>query len=82
MTRAIDPASSVETSVEGPVSVTGRTPFRLGPFSTVRRPARVLVALVLAVALFLLFCLGVGRGDYPLSIPDVVNVLHIFEEDW
>lgn len=75
MTRAIDPAASVEPPVEGPVSVEGRIPFRLGPFSTVRRPARVLVAVVLAVALFLLFCLDVGRGDYPLSIPDVVNVL-------
>ncbi len=56
-------------------SVAGRPAFRMGPLSTVRRPARVLVTLALAIVLFLVFCLNVGRGDYPLSIPDVVNVL-------
>lgn len=35
----------------------------------------MVVVLVLAVVLFLVFCLDVGRGDYPLSVPDVVGVL-------
>ncbi|KQU03121.1 iron ABC transporter [Rhodococcus sp. Leaf7] len=68
MTRALE--ADVTSS-----AVAGRPAFRLGPLSTVRRPARVIVAIALAAALFLVFCLNVGRGDYPLSIPDVVQVL-------
>ncbi|WP_315770134.1 FecCD family ABC transporter permease [Rhodococcoides kroppenstedtii] len=66
--------SALDTSAPE-TRVAGRPAFRLGRFSTVRRPARVLITLGVTAALFLLFCLNIGRGDYPLSIPDVVNVL-------
>ncbi|MBU2694802.1 iron chelate uptake ABC transporter family permease subunit [Pimelobacter sp. 30-1] len=39
------------------------------------RPRLVLANVVLAVAVFLLFCLDVGQGDYPISIGGVVQVL-------
>ncbi|MBY6366041.1 FecCD family ABC transporter permease [Rhodococcoides corynebacterioides] len=58
-----------------PPGVAGRPAFRVGRFSTVRRPTRVAITLAVTAVLFLVFCLNIGRGDYPLSIPDVVNVL-------
>ncbi|RVW03699.1 FecCD family ABC transporter permease [Rhodococcus spongiicola] len=35
----------------------------------------IVVNLVLAVAVFLLVCVGIGRGDFPLSLPEVAEVL-------
>ena len=39
------------------------------------RPRLVAVNLALVVLLFLLLCLNVGQGDYPISVPDVARVI-------
>ncbi|NLU84763.1 iron chelate uptake ABC transporter family permease subunit [Rhodococcus sp. HNM0569] len=52
-----------------------RRALRVGPFSIVVRPLTVAVSIVLLAALFLVFCLEIALGDYPMSIPDVVSVL-------
>lgn len=53
-----------------------RKSIRIGGFSLVYRPLAVSVCIALAVALFLLLCINIGRGDYPISIPpDVISVL-------
>ncbi|WP_219092765.1 iron chelate uptake ABC transporter family permease subunit [Streptomyces sp. JJ38] len=56
-------------------SVPGRTPVRLGPFSTVWRPRTVLVPVLITLALFTAVVLNTGRGDFPLSAGEVVNAL-------
>lgn len=35
----------------------------------------VLLTLAMLTALFLVFCINIGRGDFPLSIPQVIDVL-------
>lgn len=55
--------------------VTGRPRFRCGPLTLVWRPRLVIANLTLAVVVFVVFCLNVGRGDYAVSIGGVVNVL-------
>lgn len=55
--------------------VPGRTPFRVGPVSGVWRPRAVAVPALLLVTGVLLLAAGVGRGDYPLSIAQVLSVL-------
>ncbi|RZK73882.1 MAG: iron ABC transporter permease, partial [Rhodococcus sp. (in: high G+C Gram-positive bacteria)] len=55
--------------------VPARPAFRLGPISLVLRPLGIAVNVALLVALFLVLCLNIGRGDYPLSIPEVTRVL-------
>ncbi len=56
-------------------TVPSRPALRLGPISLVWRPRMVVVCLALVVATFLLLCVGLGRGDYPLSVPQVLAVL-------
>lgn len=55
--------------------VPSRPPFRLGRISLVRRPIMVLANVLLLAALFLVMCVNIGRGDFPLSIPQVTEVL-------
>lgn len=55
--------------------VPGRTPLRLGPLSGVWRPRAVLVPVALAAVLLLLVALNIGRGDFPLSVPEVLRIL-------
>ena len=55
--------------------VTGRPRFVWGPVSLVWRPKLVVTSLVLAGVVFFLFCLNVGRGDYPISVGGVATVL-------
>ncbi|MGZ4518654.1 MAG: FecCD family ABC transporter permease [Mycobacteriaceae bacterium] len=55
--------------------VTGRRPVRIGPISGVWRPRAVLVPVALVAAVVLLLALNVGRGDFPVSVPDVLNIL-------
>ncbi|MBQ0826872.1 FecCD family ABC transporter permease [Streptomyces tagetis] len=45
---------------------------RLGQVSFVWRPWLVLVTLLLAAAAFLVFCLSIGAGDFPIALPRVV----------
>ena len=57
-------------------AVPGRRPFRLGPaISGVWRPRFLLVALIGAVLALFALAADVGRGDYPISIIDVLQVL-------
>lgn len=56
-------------------AVPGRRPLRAGPVSGVWRPRAVAVPLVLVVAAVLLLAAGTGRGDYPLSVAEVLAVL-------
>ena len=58
-----------------PRTVPSRRALRIGSFSLVYRPLAVSVCVALTAALFVLICLSVGRGDYPISIPDVISVL-------
>lgn len=55
--------------------VRARPSFRLGPISLVRRPLMVLATALLAAALVLVMCVNIGRGDFPLSIAQVLDVL-------
>ncbi|WP_415975222.1 FecCD family ABC transporter permease [Rhodococcus sp. 077-4] len=41
----------------------------------VRRPLMVLTTVLLAAALVLVMCVNIGRGDFPLSIAQVLDVL-------
>ena len=56
-------------------AVPSRPAFRIGAFSLVWRGRMVLVCALLAAATFLLLCIGLGRGDYPMSVPQVIEVL-------
>ncbi|MFD7749031.1 FecCD family ABC transporter permease [Streptomyces sp. NPDC059698] len=48
---------------------------RLGKVSFVWRPRLVLVTLVLAAAAFLVFCLSIGVGDFPIGLTRVMATL-------
>ncbi|MGW9121209.1 FecCD family ABC transporter permease [Streptomyces sp. NPDC055663] len=48
---------------------------RLGRVSFVWRPWLVLVTLLLAAGAFLVFCLSIGVGDFPIGLPRVVATL-------
>ena len=63
------------TPTPGPAVVRTRPAFRLGPISMVRRPLMVLTTVLLAAALVLVMCVNIGRGDFPLSITAVLDVL-------
>lgn len=55
--------------------VPGRRPLRVGPVSGVWRPRDVLVPAGLAVVVLVLLAANVGRGDFPLSVPEVLRIL-------
>lgn len=62
--------------LERPVSgARGRTAVRVGPASMVLRWRQVVVPLVALVVLVLVSALSIGRGDYPIGIPDVLRTL-------
>ncbi|MEE1773125.1 iron chelate uptake ABC transporter family permease subunit [Streptomyces sp. JV185] len=48
---------------------------RLGQVSFVWRPWLVLVTAVLAAATFLVFCLSIGVGDFPIGLPRVIATI-------
>ncbi len=48
---------------------------RLGRVSFVWRPWIVCVSLLLATATFLVFCLSIGVGDFPIGLPQVIATL-------
>ncbi|MEV4582477.1 iron chelate uptake ABC transporter family permease subunit [Nonomuraea jabiensis] len=60
-----------ETAVKRPVA----PGVRLGHASFVWRPWMALVALLLAAAAFLVFCLSIGTGDFPIGLPQVIATL-------
>ncbi|WP_416985402.1 FecCD family ABC transporter permease [Streptomyces sp. T028] len=49
--------------------------LRLGQVSFVWRPWLVLVTLLLAAVTFLVFCLSIGVGDFPISLPRVIATI-------
>ncbi|MEV6180955.1 FecCD family ABC transporter permease [Streptomyces sp. NPDC052016] len=48
---------------------------RLGRVSFVWRPWMVCVTLLLATATFLVFCLSIGVGDFPIGLPQVIATI-------
>ncbi|QWA20596.1 iron chelate uptake ABC transporter family permease subunit [Streptomyces sp. JCM17656] len=48
---------------------------RLGAVSFVWRPWNVLITVLLAAATFLLFCLSIGIGDFPIGLDQVIATL-------
>ncbi|MFI7014804.1 FecCD family ABC transporter permease [Streptomyces sp. NPDC050164] len=48
---------------------------RLGQVSFVWRPWIVCVSLLLAAATFLVFCLSIGVGDFPIGLPQVIATI-------
>ncbi|MFF1345519.1 FecCD family ABC transporter permease [Streptomyces sp. NPDC058322] len=48
---------------------------RLGHVSFVWRPWLVLVTLLLAAAAFLIFCVSIGVGDFPIGLPRVIATI-------
>lgn len=48
---------------------------RLGRVSFVWRPWIVCVSLLLAAATFLVFCLSIGVGDFPIGLPQVIATI-------
>ena len=48
---------------------------RLGQVSFVWRPWLVLVTVLLAAAAFLVFCLSIGVGDFPVGLPRVIATI-------
>jgi iron complex transport system permease protein len=48
---------------------------RLGRASFVWRPWPAFVTLLLAAATFLVFCLSIGLGDFPIGLPQVIATL-------
>jgi iron complex transport system permease protein len=57
--------------------VAGRTAVRLAkpPVSGVLRPRLLVTCLALAAATFLVLCAGLGTGDYPLPLTEVIPAL-------
>jgi iron complex transport system permease protein len=56
-------------------AVTDRTAIRVGRLSTVVRPRQVLVPLATLAVLVLVSAVGLGRGDFPIGIADVLRTL-------
>ena len=56
-------------------AVPARPAVRVGRVSLVRRPLMVVTTVLLAAALVLIMCVNIGRGDFPLSIAQVLDVL-------
>ncbi len=71
-TRGAGPAPASGTEPEQASMPPG---VRLGTVSFVWRPWLVLVTLVLAAAAFLVFCLSIGVGDFPIALTRVVATL-------
>jgi iron complex transport system permease protein len=61
--------------LEAPTRVPGRPALRAGAFSVVWRPRYVLALVVGLVLLVLATAVNVGRGEFPISIPEVLAVL-------
>ncbi|GJF06669.1 FecCD family ABC transporter permease [Pseudonocardia sp. D17] len=58
-----------------PGLVPGRDPLRLGRFSGVWRPRTVVVLVVAAAVLVVGAALNIGRGEFPISVGEVLSVL-------
>ena len=72
--RADRPSSGSGRS-GGAAPIAGRTAVRIGPVSTVWRPRIVLITAVGLVLVVLAAALNLGRGDFPISVSDVLRTL-------
>ncbi|HZA03254.1 MAG TPA: iron chelate uptake ABC transporter family permease subunit, partial [Propionibacteriaceae bacterium] len=52
-----------------------RTAVRVGPVSAVWRPRTVLITVIGLVLVVMAAALNLGRGDFPISLPDVLRTL-------
>ncbi|MGH3937040.1 MAG: FecCD family ABC transporter permease [Pseudonocardiaceae bacterium] len=55
--------------------VTGRPPLRIGRFSGVWRPRMITVTVLGLGLLVLVAAVNIGRGDFPISVDEVLGVL-------
>ncbi|MFD4293308.1 FecCD family ABC transporter permease [Rhodococcus sp. NPDC058505] len=58
-----------------PTTVPGRPGFRVGGVSLVRRTTMVAITVALLLAVFLLLCINIGRGEFSVPIPTVAEIL-------
>lgn len=69
---------SPESPSEPPPETSSPSPVpgvRVGRVSFVWRPWVVAVTLLLTAAVFLLFCLSIGVGDFPIALPRVIATI-------
>jgi len=64
--------ATLERPVSGP---RGRTAVRIGSASVLLRWRQLIVPLVALVVLVLVSAVSIGRGDFPVAIPDVLRTL-------
>lgn len=68
-------AAAMATKARVAPRVAGRAPLRAGPVSVVWRPRTVAVVVLAAAAALLAVALDVGRGEFPISVGEVLAVL-------
>lgn len=68
-------AQAVQDKQNTPWQMPGGTPFRAGPISFLWRPRVVLVCVIAAALIVFLGALSIGLGDYPISVPRVLEVI-------
>lgn len=60
---------------QAPATVPGRSAVRLGPVSLVRRTTMTAITVALLAMVFVLLCVNVGRGEFPIPVQTVIEVL-------
>ncbi|MDK4232878.1 iron chelate uptake ABC transporter family permease subunit [Corynebacterium accolens] len=68
-------AQAVQDKQNTPWQMPGGVPFRAGPISFLWRPRVVLVCVIAAALIVFLGALSIGLGDYPISVPRVLEVI-------
>lgn len=68
-------AQAVQDKQNTPWQMPGGVPFRAGPISFLWRPRVVLVCIIAAALIVFLGALSIGLGDYPISVPRVLEVI-------
>lgn len=68
-------AQAVQDKQNTPWQMPGGVPFRAGPISFLWRPRVVLVCVIAAALIVFLGALSIGLGDYPISVPQVLEVI-------
>ncbi len=75
MTRRNKAAQAVQDKQSTSWQMPGGVPFRAGPISFLWRPRVVLVCVIAAALIVFLGALSIGLGDYPISVPRVLEVI-------
>ncbi|KAA2262322.1 iron chelate uptake ABC transporter family permease subunit [Solihabitans fulvus] len=71
----MNPTRTPATTESTGDTVPGRRALRLGPLSTVWRPRALLVPVLALAVLLLVMAANMGRGEFPISVADVLRVL-------